>query len=238
MFDTHSHKTGKIKLILAGSEMSDSEKNILKAKDNNNVWAAVGIHPQVEVENIDKTIDKLDKLIANNKEWVVAVGECGLDYSESKTENQERLFRGQIALALKYDLPLIIHARKAVDEVIEILASYKNTRGVFHCFAGGKKRVAKVLALGENWYFGIDGNLTYEVGLEEVVKIIQKDRLVLETDSPYLTPEPHRGEENKPEYVKFVYKKTAEVWGLSFDRTEKIIDKNATKLFGLGSQSK
>jgi len=239
MIDTHTHViSSRIKAILAGSDISDSRQNIEKAKKRANLWAAVGIHPQVEIVDIDEAINSLDELITNNRKWIVAVGECGLDYSEDKTESQERLFRAQIALALKHDLPLIIHARKAVDEVVEILASYKNTRGVFHCYAGGKKRVSKVLSLGQNWYFGIDGNLTYEVGLEAVVKVIPKDRLILETDSPYLTPKPFRGESNNPEYVEYIYKKVAEIWELGFEKTEKIIDSNATKLFGLGFRLK
>ena len=136
-------------------------------------------------------------------------------------------------MAQKYKLPLIIHARKAVDEVIEILKDYKNLRGVFHCYAGGKKRIKDVLELGENWYFGIDGNLTYEIGLEEVVANIPKDRLILETDCPWLTPIPHRGEENKPKYVEYVYKKVAELWQMSCEETEKIIDGNAKRLFSI-----
>jgi len=241
MIDTHTHvNSSKIKSILAGSDLNDSKENIIKAKKYVNLWAAVGIHPQVDIDNIDKAINFLNELISDNKRWVVAVGECGLDYSpappgeknRSKT-NQEKLFRGQIGLSVKYNLPLIIHARKAVDETIGLLSQYPKALGVFHCFSGGKKRIAKVLELGANWYFGIDGNLTYEDGLVEVVKNIPKDRLVLETDSPFLAPVPHRGETNKPEYVEFVYKKMAEIWQMDLAETEKIVDSNATKLFGL-----
>ncbi len=92
-----------------------------------------------------------------------------------------------------------------------------------------------MLELGDNWYFGVDGNLTYEIGLAEVVAEIPQDRLVAETDSPFLTPVPHRGEVNKPEYVEFVYKKIAEIWGKGFEETEKMLDKNANKLFRLDS---
>ncbi|HPD45007.1 MAG TPA: TatD family hydrolase, partial [Candidatus Woesebacteria bacterium] len=144
-----------------------------------------------------------------------------------------KLFKTQIELAKKYNLPLIIHARKAVDETIEILKNYSSLRGVFHCYAGGRKRIKNILALGDNWYFGIDGNLTYEIGLEQVVLNIAKDRLILETDCPWLAPVPHRGEENKPAYVKYVYQKVAEIWQMSFEETEKIIDGNAKKLFSI-----
>jgi len=188
----------------------------------------VGIHPS----EIDDSPIELKKLVEENYKKIVAIGECGLEFlGDFDREKQEFLFRKQIELAQKYKLPLIIHARKAVDEVVEILKEYKNLTGVFHCYAGGNKRIKKVLELGENWYFGIDGNLTYEEGLVDVVKNIPKDRLVLETDSPYLTPEPFRGQENNPNNVVYVYKKVAEIWEKSFEETEKIVDENAEKLF-------
>jgi TatD DNase family protein len=104
-------------------------------------------------------------------------------------------------------------------------------RGVIHCYTGGKKRIKKYLDISDELYFGIDGNLTYEVGLEQVVQNIPKDRLILETDSPYLTPVPFRGEKNCPEYVKYVYQKVSEIWQMSLDTTEKIIDDNAKRFF-------
>ena len=108
-----------------------------------------------------------------------------MDFShEFDIREQERKFRDQIELAITYKKPLIIHARKAVDETVGILKSYQNiVGGVFHCYSGGKKRINEVLGLGENWFLGIDGNLTYEVGLAEVVKNIPRERLLLETDS-------------------------------------------------------
>jgi TatD DNase family protein len=106
---------------------------------------------------------------------------------------------------------------------------------VIHCYTGGKKRIKRVLELGR-WYMGIDGNLTYESGLVEVVKNIPKDRLVLETDSPFLAPVPHRGEECQPAYVKYVYEKVAQIWKMGCEETEKIIDENANKLFRFNNQ--
>jgi len=262
MIDTHAHLSGKfcddlkrelkkIKkvgiggIVLAAASVTDSKQNIKLAKDYKDwFWASVGIHPQkVDTDNkdpVDKQLNQLDQLIKENREKIVSMGETGLDFSQApddeedrSQETQEKLFRGQICLALKYELPLIIHARKAVDEVIEILTEYKEVGGVFHCYAGGKKRIKKVLELGQDWYFGIDGNLTYEAGLEQVVTEIPQNKLVLETDSPFLTPVPHRGEKNDPTKVKYVYKKVAQIWGKSFEETEKIIDANAKKLFGL-----
>lgn len=233
MIDTHAHleeilcdTRGEVdKIILASSDIDSAKRNLELAKKHKFLKPAVGIHPQSPTYRVGE----LEKLI--NKK-VVAIGECGLDFSEKYDEKKQRkLFEKQIKLAKKYKLPLIIHARKAVDETIEMLKSYKNLTGVFHCYAGGNKRIKKVMELGNDWYFGIDGNLTYEVGLVEVVRNIPKDRLILETDCPYLAPVPFRGQKNKPAYIKYIYQKTAEIWGMGFEVTEKIIDSNARKLF-------
>jgi len=241
MIDTHAHirPEDEIKIkglewvVLSASNIEDSKENIILAKSNKKLLPAIGIHPQEKILVTSNWIQELEELLINNKE-IVAVGECGLDFSDEYDKKQQQIFfRGQICLALKYKKPLIIHSRKAMDETIEILKSYQNLSGVIHCYTGGAKRIPKIQELGENWFMGIDGNLTYEEGLMEVVKKIPKDRLVLETDSPFLTPVPHRGETNYPEYVKFIYQKVADIWGMSFSETEKIIDENARKLFNV-----
>ncbi len=261
MIDTHAHlskrlcdsagevlrniKDANIKVVLAASNLTDSKENIELANENMGIlYAAVGIHPQdtePEVKiSIREQLDMLDSYVINNIDTVVAIGECGLDYSPAPPEErdrdkneQEELFRGQIELAIKHNKPLIIHARKAVDETVEVLKEYKNIKGVFHCYAGGKKRIGKVLKLGENWYFGIDGNLTYEDGLSEVVKNMPQDKLLIETDSPFLTPAPFRGETNNPTNIKYIYQKVSEIWEKNLEETEKIIDENAKRLFKL-----
>jgi TatD DNase family protein len=238
MIDTHAHLdstfcdisrvVGLKAVILAGSNIENSKNNLLLAKKYSQILPVVGIHPQ----EINDDINLLEELVKNPDS--IAIGECGLEFvGEVDKERQEIYFRKQVELAQKYRKPLIIHARKAVDEVIEIMAEYKNLSGVFHCYSGGKKRIKKILDLLGEWYFGFDGNLTYEVGLEEVVKIIPRERILAETDSPLLTPEPFRGQENRPVYVKYVYQKIADIWGESFEKTEEIIDANAKRLFGL-----
>jgi len=235
MIDTHAHLSSrftqevnleKLKwVILAASSIKDSKDNLELAKGNKKLLPAVGIHPQ----EINDSVEELEKLICQE---VVAIGECGLEFTEGVDKKaQEKLFRGQIELSLRYKKALIIHSREASDEILEILKSYKNLRGVIHCYTGGKKRIKKFLEISDNWYFGVDGNVTYEIGLEEVVKNIPRDRLILETDTPFLAPVPHRGEKNRPEWVEFVYKKVAEIWGESFEKTEEIIDENAKRLF-------
>lgn len=236
MIDTHAHleqilcdTRGEVdKIILASSDFESAKKNIELGQKYDFLYPSIGIHPQSPFDQINKLEDLIDKK-------VVAIGECGLDYSEENFDGKKQItnFKIQIELAQKYKLPLIIHARKAVDEVVEILKDYKNISGVFHCYAGGIKRIKKVLGLGESWYFGIDGNLTYEDGLVAVIENIPKDRLILETDCPYLTPLPFRGQENKPAYVKYIYQKVAEIWEMSFEETERIVDENARRLFKL-----
>jgi len=236
MIDTHAHLdstfcdisrvVGLKAVILSGSCVENSKNNLLLALKYPQILPAVGIHPQ----EIGDDINLLEELAINP--IVIAVGECGLEYlGEVDIKKQELFFRKQIELAQKYKKPLIIHARKAVDEVIEILGEYRDLSGVFHCYSGGKKRVKKVIDLPGKWYFGFDGNITYEVGLEEVVKEIPHDRILAETDSPALTPLPFRGQKNQPNYVKYVYQKIADIWGESFEKTEEIIDANAKRLF-------
>ena len=246
MIDTHAHLestfcdvkgvVGLDAVILSGANLETSKNNLLLAQNYPQFYPAAGIHPQEIMTNYELQITNLAELLANNKN-IIAIGECGLEFTSASTiasaDKQEIVFRKQIELAQKYKKPLIIHARKAVDEVIQILGEYKNISGVIHCYSGGKKRVKKVLALTGDWCFGFDGNLTYEVGLEEVVKEIPKERILAETDSPLLTPEPHRGQENCPAYVKYVYQKIADIWGVKLDETEKILDANAKRLFGI-----
>ena len=239
MIDTHAHIgledeqkfDGLEKVVLSASNLVDSMVNIQLATNNEKILASVGIHPQDVPSDIDDALSQLDELLNESKE-IVAVGECGMDFSqEHDITKQTRLFRGQIELAIKHNKTLIVHSRRAMDETIEILSTYRDLRGVIHCYSGGKKRISSILNLDGEWFFGIDGNLTYEPGLQEVVMNIPKDRLVLETDSPALTPIPFRGEKNYPEYVKYVYQMVAQLWKTSVEETENQIDKNARRLF-------
>ncbi len=240
MIDTHAHLSSRFSdeiriagldyVILAASCIQDSKDNLELSKINKKLLPAIGIHPM----EVDKDCATLEKLFDDR---VVAIGECGLEFTDevNETEKKEQveLFRKQIVVSQKVNRPLIIHSRQASDEMLGILGEYKNLSGVIHCYSGGKKRIKRYLDLPGMWYFGIDGNLTYEIGLEEVVRNMPKDRLVLETDCPYLTPIPFRGEKNYPEYIKYVYQKVSEVWQMSLETTEKIIDDNAKRLFKL-----
>lgn len=242
MIDTHAHLTSRFNrkkgdidgleyVILAASNIADSKENIKLVKNDKKLLASVGIHPQEIREEVNEEINNLERLLIEDKD-IVAVGECGLEFvGQIDKDLQIKFFEKQIKLSQKYNKALIVHSRNATDDTLQVLNKYQDLRGVIHCYSGGKKRISKFLDLSEKWYFGIDGNLTYELGMEEVVKHIPKNRLVLETDSPFLAPIPHRGEKNRPEYIKYIYQKVSKIWEISLEETENIIDNNAKKLF-------
>ncbi len=256
MIDTHAHlnfpeltarldkivsgsqKAGVTGIIIAASNLDDSREAIkLSRKYPGYLFASVGIHPQkTDPENqmtIEEQIEALDLLISSHLS-LTAIGETGLDFSEAPPgeenrtpEDQEKLFLGQIKLAQKYNLPIIVHARKAVDEVLSIL-SKSNLRGTFHCYAGGKKRIPKILALPGEWFFGFDGNLTYDEGLQSLIPLIPAGRILIETDSPFLSPAPHRGESNTPAFLPLIQAKVNEILGKDLSQQ---IEENSRRLF-------
>ena len=228
-------------IILPGSSLASSKKGLGLVSKHKNLFAAVGIHPHSIAEFEPTLKGKLRKLI--KKGQPVAVGETGLDFYQLEIENMRRikaqqadLFRLQIELSLEFDLPLIIHSRKAFPETLQVLKEYQNKgiKGVFHCYAGGKKQIEPVLDLG--FYFGLDGNLTYDEGLKNVAGKIPLEKILLETDSPELTPIPFRGLRNEPKNVKLVAESLAESKGLSFDLVAQETTANAQKLFDLKTE--
>jgi TatD DNase family protein len=240
-------QNGVGKIICASSNLEDSQRAIeIARKYPGTVWASVGIHPQkTDPENtlsLKEQMKKLDQL-AGNKE-VAAIGESGLDFSPAPPGEEDRsladqtfLFRQQINLAKKHKLPLIIHTRKAFKETIQIieetLSGSKNNipNGVFHCYSAGKKGIQK--AIPTDFYFGIDGNLTYDVGLQEVAKLIPLERIILETDSPFLTPEPKRSQRNQPANLLIIAKFLAKIKNISLKEVAWTTSQNATDLFSL-----
>ena len=235
-----SLENGVKKIICASSSLKDSIKAIEIAKKYPGiVYAAVGIHPhQTDLQEKASTEEQIEKLKElANKKAVVAIGECGLDFSPAPPMEKDRLekeqlflFKKQIEIALALNLPLLIHARKALPQVLEILHSFQNKPGgVFHCYSGGKSDIKKVEELG--FSFGLDGNLTYDVGLQNVVKEIPLEEILLETDSPFLSPEPYRGLRNEPKNVKIIAEFLAQLKGLPLKQVIKTIAKNTHATF-------
>tara|TARA_B100000902_G_scaffold287064_1_gene273204 strand:- start:189 stop:962 length:774 start_codon:yes stop_codon:yes gene_type:complete len=206
----------------------------LCSKFPNNCYPMMGLHPcDVTEENYEKEIAHIEKELETRN--YIGVGEIGLDLYWEKTslEIQKKAFIYQIKLAKKYRLPVAIHVRDSFNEAIEIIEKLNDTNlsGVFHCFTGNIQDAMRITDLG-GFYLGIGGVLTFKnSGLDETIKKIDLKHLILETDSPYLAPTPHRGKRNESKYIIDIAKKLAEVHNISINQIAKITTKNAKKLF-------
>ncbi len=222
--------------LIPGADFDDLPQAVKLAEQYDEVYFAVGIHPY-DIDKFDEAI--MQDYVTHPK--CIAIGECGLDYyrlPEDEIEKQENIkkqkevFIAQIEFAKKVKKPLIVHIRDASNDSKQILIDYdaKEVGGVLHCYNASEH----LLPLAEhNFYFGIGGVLTFKNAkkLVEVLPKIPKDKLLIETDAPYLTPHPHRGERNEPYYTVFVAQKMAELLELSVEEIETLTTKNAKNLF-------
>lgn len=207
------------------------------ATEHNNCVPMMGLHPTYVNANWEQDLAKIETQLFAAPERYCAVGEIGLDlyWDDTFLEAQKEAFRMQLQWAKKLQFPIAIHVRKAFEELTPILDQEwtPELSGVFHCFSGSKEQVQRILAY-QNFYFGIGGVLTYKnAGLAEVVKEIPLDKLLLETDAPYLSPVPYRGKRNEPAYLTEVVVKLQEVLGLSAAQIEAQTSANAIRLFQL-----
>lgn len=199
----------------------------------NNIFGAVGIHPHDTKEWEENIIEELKTL--SKKEKIVAIGEIGLDYyyDFSPKEIQIKAFRSQIELALELNLPIIVHNREADTDILNIIRDYKSTslKGQFHCFNGSLKDAMELIEMGH--YVSFTGNITFKKAdnLREIVKEIPINNLLLETDSPFMTPVPFRGKRNEPAFVRYVAQQIAEVKNISEEEVGNITSENFFKLF-------
>jgi TatD DNase family protein len=203
----------------------------LEKKMTNECIAMMGLHPCSVNENYKTELNIVEEWFS--KRNFVAVGEIGLDFYRDKTfvHEQYESFRWQIELALKKNIPIVIHTRNAMQETINVVKEYKNIRGIFHCFSGSYESAKEIIKAG--FYLGIGGVVTYKnAGLAEVLQKIDLQYLVLETDSPYLTPVPFRGKRNEPSYLKYVIEKVAEIKNVSVEEVAEVTTKNAAAVFG------
>lgn len=214
--------------IIPGADLKNLKKASLIAEKYDNVYFAAGVHPY-DLDYFD--IDYMKGFLDHKK--CIAVGECGLDYfykpDEENKIKQEKIFRQQIELSIEYSLPLIVHIRDASARALEILQEYKEVFGVLHCFNASPI----LLELSDRFYYGIGGVLTFKnaKNLVEILPKIREDRLLIETDSPYLTPHPFRGTVNEPKYCKLIAIKMAEILNKTLEEVENITTNNAKKLF-------
>ena len=239
-------EAGVTKIINVGTKIDSSKKAVELAQKYENLYAIVGIHPHHADKLEQGWFEKLETLAKKPK--IVGIGEIGMDYFRYKSNDivdpklQKEVFIKQIELAHKLKLPLQIHNRHAGQDILDILANHKsyllNPPGMFHCMSGNLDFLKKVLDLG--FYIGFDGNITYsglapgeDTDLKDLVNYTPLDRIVIETDSPFLTPKPHRGSRNVPSYAIITAKFIAKLKTIPFETIEVKTTENATKLFTL-----
>ena len=216
-----------------GYDLASSKKSLELAKEYDFIYAVIGVHP-IDIAEYSEEVEKELELLGKNPK-VVAIGEIGLDYhwmTEPKEVQQER-FKRQLELAERLNKPVVIHTRDAMEDTVNILKEYPNITGVIHCYPGSLETAKQLV---DRFYLGIGGTLTFKNSKKavEVVKDIPLDRIVIETDCPYLTPEPFRGKRNEPIYVEYVAKKIAEIKEISVEDVTKVTTENAKKLYRIG----
>lgn len=234
---TRAAANGISHILTIGCDLASSQTSCELAQQYENVYAAVGVHPH-DAKEIDETaLNQLELLLAQPK--VVALGEIGLDYyrDHCPRDIQQSAFRQQIRLARKLKKPIIVHDRDAHDDLLQILAEEDagEVGGVVHCFSGDTAMARRCIELG--FYISFTGNITYPKNeeLREVIKAISIDKMLIETDCPYLSPQPFRGKRNEPGYVRHCAQKIAEIKGLTYADVARITSRNCYDLFGFGS---
>ena len=251
IFDTHSHINTKqfsqdlvdvIKrakdsgvgyILIPGMDDEHNITGIKLAEQYNELYTSIGIHP-VDVDKA--SLEKLEPLLKVSKK-IVAIGEIGIDlyWRKDNLPKQLSIFIKQVELAIKYDLPILVHTRESFDQVYQALLPYKGKiKGVFHCFSSTLENAYQAVELG--FYLGISGVVTFPNAkeLQTIVKSIPLEKLVVETDAPYLTPQPFRGKRNEPSYVNYVVEKIAELKNVSVLTVVNQTTNTALKLFKIG----
>ncbi|GAA0438071.1 MAG: TatD family hydrolase [Bacillota bacterium] len=253
LFDTHVHlnardffedrdetiqrafDTGVNYMVVVGFDRETIPLAIEIAEQYETIYAAVGWHPVDAIDMTDEELNWIEEFSAHPK--VVAIGEMGLDYhwDKSPKDVQKDVFRKQIRLAKKLNMPIIIHNREATEDVIEILQEEgaASIGGIMHCYNDSAKYVQACLDM--NFYISLGGPVTFKNAIEpkEVAVQVPLDRLLVETDAPFLAPHPNRGKRNEPSYVKLVAEKIAELRGLTLEEISENTTKNAISLFGI-----
>ena len=223
-------------IVTVGTDLLSSLRAIELANRYHFVYASVGVHPHDADKVEEKTLEKLRELARQPK--VVAIGETGLDYyrNYSPRPAQQQLFRDLIKMAKEVGLPLIIHQRHAQEELTASMDEEEawEVGGVMHCFSGSEEHARRCLEKG--FYLSFAGNITFPKAtlLRRIIRETPMERILIETDSPYLAPLPHRGRRNEPSYVEIVAEKIAELKGLSVEQCGKMVTANLQRVFKLG----
>ncbi|MGB8001120.1 MAG: TatD family hydrolase [Anaerobacillus sp.] len=253
LFDTHTHlnveqfsedqkevieraqAAGVTKMVVVGFDRETIEQAMILVEEYDFLYAAVGWHPVDAIDMNEEDLEWIEELAGHPK--VVAIGEMGLDYHWDKSPHdiQKDVFRKQIQLAKKVNLPIIIHNREATRDVIDLLKEENAAEvgGIMHCFAGTVEEANECLDM--NFYISLGGPVTFKNAKlpKEVAKEVPIDRLLIETDCPFLAPHPNRGKRNEPSYVKLVAEQIADLKEMNYEELAKETTKNAMKLFGI-----
>lgn len=251
LFDTHAHLDDRafdcdrealisglrekgIALVMnPGCSLESSKNAVALAKKYPFLYAAVGSHPDA-ADEVDEAVLNEYRLLCR-EEKVKAIGEIGLDYhyEDIPREIQKKAFRMQMALAQEVGLPVIIHQREALADCLEILGDFPEVKGVFHCFSGSAQTARELTAKG--WYVGFTGVLTFKNARKalEAAKAVPKDRIVLETDCPYMAPEPYRGRRNDPGYLYRMAEVLGELLEITPEETQELTLQNGKRLYGI-----
>ena len=227
-------KLGVNRFICVGTNIQDSRKCLELANAHEKIYATAGVHPHDAKDTPKDYLDQICDLLKFDK--MIAAGEMGLDYYRniSEPEIQNRVFREQMDLAQSLGKPVIFHNRDADADMLKVLSDFPNVTGVAHCFSSNLETAKAFLDMG--YYISFAGNLTFKNShLPEVAKGLPLDRVLVETDSPYLSPVPYRGKPNEPGRTRFVAEKLAEIHNVSLDVIAKKTSENATALFNLPS---
>lgn len=248
VIDTHAHLTdarfnedradviarafaaGVRHIVTIGGSVEDSEAALRLAESTEGVYATAGVHPHVADGVTDTTFSRLADVVRSPR--IVAIGETGLDfhYDNSDRENQRASFVRHIELAAKTDLPVVVHARSADEEVAKIIREVGWGRGVLHCFSGSRPLLDTALELG--WYISFAGMITFRRwDGADLLRRVPLDRLLVETDSPYLAPVPHRGRRNEPAFVRLVVERAAELRGEDLAEVASATTENALRFY-------
>ena len=228
-----SKKVGIKKLLTISTSLESFSRVKELVNKDEMIYGTIGIHPHESSKDLIKSELIIKKLHENEK--IIGIGETGLDfyYNNSEKEKQITSFEEHIKAAIKTNVPLIIHSRSAEDETFEILNKYKddNPKILMHCFTGSKEFSEKLLTL--NSYFSASGIITFKnsIDLQETFQMIENDKILIETDSPFLAPMPMRGKKNEPSYIKYTLEKLSELKSVKFDELENITNSNFERLF-------
>jgi TatD DNase family protein len=253
LFDTHAHlnaeeynddleevlsraqEAGVSNMVIVGFDRPTIERAMELVERYDFLYASVGWHPVDAIDMTEEDLAWIERLSSHSK--VVALGEMGLDYhwDKSPKDIQKEVFRKQIRLARKVKLPIIIHNREATADILEILKEEKaeEVGGIMHCFSGSPEVARECINM--NFYISLGGPVTFKNAKKpkEVALEVPLEKLLIETDCPYLTPHPFRGKRNEPGYVKLVAEQIAEIKGLSYEEVAETTTKNAKKFFGI-----